>query len=309
MINKDDVKVLIFQEFIKIYEEQIKPNNWIGNDLKPTKAGQIKRIEALPPFYKWIKETYLTNGLGISETFNEIILNYKQSNRNDKSSENKLARYLQELGVKVKDIKKTENGKQVRECRKYILSFEDLKKVYEDRKWFDDLVDEIPENEEEEKPDPLENGIKSNNDIIKEKDQEIKELKDKLKEMEEQIKLLTENKKSNIVETKPNKIEEVKQVVYTNIKKVIEEESDDEYDDDLKLFDSLVSPSNDDLKDRELNKIESGYYEEEIKEKENNFKKISKAELKKNKKNKSTKPKRKVISKEISDDEESDIEF
>lgn len=305
VINNEDIKILIFQEFIKIYEEQVKPNNWIGNDLKPTKAGQIKRIEALPPFYKWIKETYLINGLGINETFNEISLNYKSFNRNDKTSDNKLARYLQDLGVKVKDIKKTQNGKQVRECRKYILSFEDLKKVYEDKKWLDELIDEIPDEEEDEKPDPFENGVKSNNDIIKEKDKEIKELKDKLKEMEEQIKLLTQPKINPLDEG----INEIKSnnKLDGNIDEFIVEE-DKRFDDDLKLFDNLLNPSNDDLNDETLNKIENGELEKEIKQ--TNKKPKSKVKQNKSKSNKNVITKKIIESKALtSDDEMSDDDF
>jgi protein gp37 len=56
-INKEEVKIAIFKEFMNIFETQVKPYNWLGTDVKPTKSGTIKRIDALPKFIKYIKNT------------------------------------------------------------------------------------------------------------------------------------------------------------------------------------------------------------------------------------------------------------
>jgi exonuclease VII small subunit len=145
-INDEDVKVLIFQEFVRIYEEEVKPKNWIGNYLKPTKAGKLKIIEALPTFFKWIKSEYLLNGFGIDDKCSELVARYQEETK-DKTSSNKLARWLlQDMGAEVKDIKvKQKNGMYVRDGRRYILSYEKLKEFYEKNEWLDELTEVLPE--------------------------------------------------------------------------------------------------------------------------------------------------------------------
>jgi hypothetical protein len=141
----------------------------------------------------------------------------------------------------------------------------------------------VKENENDEKS-PLDYGVKSSNEIMKDKDEEIKELKNKLKEMEEKIKTLTENKKSNIEksnieETKINKKEEIKINKNEETKQNVNKKSNtkepnkkvDNIDDDEKEFEKdienffkLLKPSADDIYNKELEKIESGYYEKEV---------------------------------------------
>lgn len=149
-INTEEARYLIYQEFVKIYETEVKPHNWIGNNLKITTAGKLKRIEALPNFYKWIKKYYITNGLGINEKCSDFLTLYQNENRNDRTTPNKIARYLQELGVNVKDkkLKNPDTNKYEREGRYYVISYEDLKNIYNTKGWFDELVDEIPEDGE-----------------------------------------------------------------------------------------------------------------------------------------------------------------
>jgi hypothetical protein len=121
----EDIKVLIYQEFLKIYNEQVKPINWIGNNLKATKAGLIKRIDALPQFHKYIKENYLKWGFGIDELTSEFIAKYKQTDKY--SSAHKIGSLLKEFGI---NIKKFNTNNELATYRKYIISFEDLRNFY-----------------------------------------------------------------------------------------------------------------------------------------------------------------------------------
>jgi hypothetical protein len=207
-INKEEVKILVYQEFVKIYNEQVKPSNWIGNDLKPTQAGKIKRIEALPQFYKWIKDHYLLNGVGIDERCADFVLRYQESNRNDRTTPNKLARYLTDIGVEIKEIKrKDENGKYYRESRKYIISYDKLKTIYETKNWIDDLIDDLPDRDNEEQEDndnPLDFGVEKKEEIdykklFEQSQKEIEELKKQLLKPTIEVKPIIE--KVEIVET------------------------------------------------------------------------------------------------------------
>lgn len=132
-INRKEVNILIFQRFIKIYEEEIKPINWIGNCLKQTDAVIAKSINALPPFIKWLKTTFLHNREGIDSQCNEFFLDYKMQS-NDKTSENKLAVYLKDLNVIIKRIGGTSK-------RKYVVSYEHLLESFYKKNWLDKTTD------------------------------------------------------------------------------------------------------------------------------------------------------------------------
>ena len=70
---------------MNIFETQVKPFNWLETDVKPTKSGTIKRIDALPNFIKYIKNTYLLNGEGINEDTKTFILEYQVNNPKDRT--------------------------------------------------------------------------------------------------------------------------------------------------------------------------------------------------------------------------------
>lgn len=236
-INNEDVKILIYQEFVKIYNEKVKPYNWIGNDLKPTEAGKIKRIEALPPFFKWIKEKYLSKGHGIDCKCSDFLNYYLDQNKNDKSTTNKLARFMQDIGTKIKEIKKTVDGKQIRECRKYIISFEELKTEYLKRGWFDDLIDEIPEststiNENQNDDDDNEENNECNNE---------------LKLLKEELILLRLFRSSNEALFNKFKSTVIDETIKKQSIKKDDEESDEESDDEI--IEEIIEPSKQDYDD------------------------------------------------------------
>ena len=160
-INKEEVKIAIFKEFMNIFETQVKPFNWLGTDVKPTKSGTIKRIDALPNFIKYIKNNYLLNGDGINEDTKTFILEYQANNPKDRISNTSIGIYLKQLNV---DCKKIDNKEF--KGRKYIASFETLKEAYINNNWLLDTekedIEEINDGKEEKpkpKNSPLDNGI------------------------------------------------------------------------------------------------------------------------------------------------------
>ena len=153
VINNDNVKVAIFQEFMRIYETEVKPVNWIGTSVKPTKAGIVKRIEALPHFIKYIKTSYLFNGIGIDECSSNFIAEYQLNNQRDKISVTNIGKYLTNLNVELRKI----NNKDFK-GRKYIISFEDLKNAFLKNNWL--LDDEIED-------------LEKFNDVIEDNEEEI----------------------------------------------------------------------------------------------------------------------------------------
>lgn len=142
-LYNEDVKVAIYQEFVRIFEEQVKPTNWIGNNVRATTAGKLKRIEALPLFHKYIKDNYLAHGIGIDEESTVFFDKYKSHNKYD--SKHKVGRLLADFGVKIKKVNPGDGEKQY---RKYEISFKELHEMFKKNNWIDDLVDEIPDKEE-----------------------------------------------------------------------------------------------------------------------------------------------------------------
>ena len=84
LLNVVMMNVSLWTEFMKIYEEQVEPINWLGNETKTTKTGIIKKIEALPLFVKYIKTKYLMAGRGINDASTEFIAEYQFTNKFDK---------------------------------------------------------------------------------------------------------------------------------------------------------------------------------------------------------------------------------
>jgi hypothetical protein len=148
-LENEDVKVLIYQEFVKIFKEQVEPINWLGNNLKSTKKCQIKKMEALPKLHKYIKDTYLKNGFGLDIKTTDLLNDYKQIDRF--ATPNRLGSTLKEFGVSLKQF--NTNSKTEKAYRKYIISFKDLRDYFSSKGWIDEEYDEIPdvgEGEDEE---------------------------------------------------------------------------------------------------------------------------------------------------------------
>lgn len=195
-IKKEEVKIAIFQEFVRIYEEEIKPINWIGNDIGSSKAGQIKIIEALPQVIKFIKKEYLFEMRGIDTTTDDFILEYELNNPRDKSNKSTLGHYLGELGIERKRvINKDFQG------YKYLLGYEKLKENFLNKNWLTDEEKEdieIKEKVNNDNKNPFDNGVNETNQDKPDYKKENEELKKKLKELEDQIKLLQNPKVNEI---------------------------------------------------------------------------------------------------------------
>ena len=235
-IYLEDVKILVFQEFLKIYEEEIKPTNWIGNNAPMTEAGKLKRIEALPKFIKWIKTKYLKNGNGIDESCNDLRDFYKhETNGNDTIQ--RIGKYCKDLGIKQVEKKVKVDDKYVHRNR-YTITFEDLYKIFKQKNYIDEDNDEIPviESEAENQNENQEFNEIDYKTLYENQKLELEDLKLRLLEIE--------NYKQNEI-----KEVEIKENIKTKIEKVEKEdnyEADDEDNlkNDVKLIFSLTKKPN-----------------------------------------------------------------
>ena len=213
-INDEQVKIAIFQEFMKIYEEQVQPINWLGNETKTTKTGIIKKIEALPLFVKYIKNKYLMAGRGINDASTEFIAEYQFTNKFDKISSTSMGKYLGKLNVILKKI----DNKEFK-GRKYIISYKNLKQSFIDNKWIlDDELEELEkydgEIDDEDEPKPKENpidfGLKPKEILIEDIPVKVKSTKDLLEDELQEVEKY-ESSKPNL---KINKSTKVKPIQY-----------------------------------------------------------------------------------------------
>ena len=156
-INNVDVQILIYQEFERIFNEKVKPTNWIGNDVKQTLTGKIKQMEALPQFHKYVKDNYIKYGYGIDQMTTEFLEAYKQTDKY--ATPHRIGALLKEFGVIIKKFNTNNNEPTY---RKYIISFEDLRNYYSSKGWINEEYDEIPEIATKKTPDikQLQNKIK-----------------------------------------------------------------------------------------------------------------------------------------------------
>ena len=107
----------------------------------------------------------------------------------------------------MKEVKKTnDEGKQVRECRKYVMPFETLKTIYENKGWIDDMVDELPD---ESNVDEIE---EFDSVIIEKQKTQIEELKKQVEHYKNEKQQLSERREEqqNQIEEQKNQIEELK---------------------------------------------------------------------------------------------------
>ena len=77
--DNEDVLIGIYQEFIKIYDEKVKPTKWTGAYEEKTQGNINKMLEAIPNFYKYIKKTYLLHKKDINIKCSELLEEYNIS--------------------------------------------------------------------------------------------------------------------------------------------------------------------------------------------------------------------------------------
>jgi len=171
IVNDDNIKLLFFKDMMKRYETL---NDW-NEDIAPfTKLKKSKIIEALPNFYKYIKDEYILTNTDINVKTDDFLLTY-QLNTKDKTSKQQLGKYLTKIGII--PIKLSNNAGY-----KYSKTSQELLEVFNKNNWIDEDVDLI-------NPSQYNNNNNSNfddnpkDDIIKKQQEEIEQLKAELEKL------------------------------------------------------------------------------------------------------------------------------
>lgn len=110
-----------------------KLENWNEDVIPFTETRKLKIIEALPQFYKYIKEQFILTNTDIKCRTNIFLDEYRLITK-DKTSNQKIGRMLSEIGIK--PIKNTNNNGY-----SYKMSSKELLKIFNDRNWIDETID------------------------------------------------------------------------------------------------------------------------------------------------------------------------
>jgi hypothetical protein len=133
-MNNQDIQKAFYQTMIERFNSD-KVKSWNEDIIPETKAKTLKIIEALPAFYKYIKEHYILKHLGINSRTDEFIETYYTITK-DRTSKQQIGKYL--TVIEIKPIKLSNNAGY-----KYVKTHQELLDIFKAKSWMDDNVDLI----------------------------------------------------------------------------------------------------------------------------------------------------------------------
>ena len=183
-LNNVNVKRAFYEDMMERFETL---NDWSEDIIPESQSRTTKIIEALPSIYKFIKDEYILKSYDLNMRTNEFFEYYKDKTK-DRTTVNKLGRFLTKLEIKT--VKMSNNAGY-----KYVKSAKELLETFQKLNFMDDTVDFISNNDPEPETE-LENIYKSKyEDLLK-----------KFQELENQLK--KQSKKQTQTEENNNEPEE-----------------------------------------------------------------------------------------------------
>lgn len=175
-LNSDNVK-RAFYEDMKI--RLTKLDEWNEDVIPETSTRNSKLIDALPTLYKYIKEQFILRDVDLNAKTDQFLEEYRMVSK-DRTTNNKLGRYLSSLGIK--PIKMSKNAGY-----KYKMTAKELYKIFDERKWIDDTIDVVNPDDACKK-----NLIEDDFTVDESCRKEYDEAKKRIQELEQQVQLLQE---------------------------------------------------------------------------------------------------------------------
>jgi hypothetical protein len=131
-INSIEVKRAFYEDMMDRYESL---SHWSEDVIPDSESRKTKIIEALPCIYKFIKEEYILKSIDLNMKTNDFLEFYKEKSK-DKTSVNKIGRFLAKL--EIKPVKMSNNAGY-----KYIKTSKELLDTFQKLNFMDDTVDLI----------------------------------------------------------------------------------------------------------------------------------------------------------------------
>jgi hypothetical protein len=189
-LNNEDVKRAFYEDMKTRFT---KLDEWNEDIIPETSTRNSKLIEALPTLYKYIKEQFILKDIDLNSKTDQFLEEYRMMTK-DRTTNNKLGRYLGSLGIK--PIKMSKNAGY-----KYKMTAKELYKIFDERKWIDDTID-VVNPEDTGKKNSIEDDVMVDESI----GLQYEEAKKRIQELEHQVKLLQEQitTKQTKIPFKPN---------------------------------------------------------------------------------------------------------
>lgn len=193
-LNNDDVKRAFYEDMKTRFT---KLDEWNEDIIPETTTRTSKLIEALPTFYKYIKEQFILKDIDLNARTDQFLEEYRMATK-DRTSNNKLGRYLSTIGIK--PIKMSKNAGY-----KYKMTAKELYKIFDEKKWIDNTIDFI-NPEDTGKNNAMEDDAMVDESLVLKYD----EAKKRIQELEQQLNLLQEQitTKQMKICVKPNEAHE-----------------------------------------------------------------------------------------------------
>jgi hypothetical protein len=170
-LNTDDVKRSFYQDMLERFKTLDK---WNEDIMPETLSRDTKIIEALPMFYKYVKEQYILTETDLNVKTDEFFMEYRLHTK-DKTSTQKLGRYIK--AIEITPIKLSKNAGY-----KYQKSSKELYDIFKAKKWIDEEVDLINPENPNKKPSDEEDNFKSKYENLLKQHEELKKQLQQLQE-------------------------------------------------------------------------------------------------------------------------------
>lgn len=132
ILSDNNILLIFYEDMIERFKTL---DNWNEDILPVTESNKTKIIEGLPQIYKYLKEHFIINKKDLNMRTDLFLSEYRLVTK-DKTSNQKLGRYLTKLGIV--GIKNSKN-----QGYNYKMTADEMLKVYQDNNWMDDNIDFI----------------------------------------------------------------------------------------------------------------------------------------------------------------------
>jgi hypothetical protein len=140
IVKCEHIKLAFYNDMMERFKTLDKWNE--DRAMPVSETYMFKVIEALPTFYKYIKEQYILKNKDLCVQTSTFYTKYYEETK-DRTSKNQIGRYLSAMGIEsIKKSSKTEEGDKI-QYYNYEASHKSLFDYYKNKNWIDDKVDDI----------------------------------------------------------------------------------------------------------------------------------------------------------------------
>jgi len=134
ILKDQNILLMFYEDMIERFKTL---DNWNEDILPMTESKKTKIIEALPQIYKYLKEHYIIPRKNLNMRTDLFLSEYRLVSK-DKTSNQKIGRYLTKIGIKGNDYKNSKN-----QGYNYKMTADEMLKCFQANEWMDEKIDFI----------------------------------------------------------------------------------------------------------------------------------------------------------------------